>query len=245
MCPAHDDGTRSLGLWVGRGGQLNCKCFANRGCTFVAIAASLGTESRDWFPPREGRRSVKFQIEAAYDYTDANGNVLYQSVRTRPKSFFSRRPDGRGGWVNGIEGIPKVPYRLHELVNSPVYSPVLIAEGEKDCDSLRALGFVATTNVNGAGKWLFAHGAYLTGRSVYIFPDNDPPGYAHAASVAGVAVSWGAASVAIVRLPGVPHKGDVTDYIRLTGADRDAVDRLMSDAPQYNLQRCKLPLAGR
>ena len=40
------------------------------------------------------RRMVK-----AYDYTDAEGNLLFQVCRMDPKDFCQRRPDGSGGWI--------------------------------------------------------------------------------------------------------------------------------------------------
>ena len=41
----------------------------------------------------------KGRIVATYDYTDADGKLLYQVVRYEPKDFRQRRPDGNGGWT--------------------------------------------------------------------------------------------------------------------------------------------------
>ena len=40
----------------------------------------------------------KGRIVATYDYTDADGALLYQVLRLEPKSFRQRQPDGNGGW---------------------------------------------------------------------------------------------------------------------------------------------------
>ena len=85
------------------------------------------------------------QIIATYDYTDEAGKLLFQICRKNPKSFFpARRPDGRGNWVWNVEGVPRVLYRLPELIKAQL---VCIAEGEKDCDNVAKLGFTATTSV--------------------------------------------------------------------------------------------------
>ena len=50
-----------------------------------------------------------------------------------------------------MEGVRYVPYRLPEWVDED--APVLIAEGERKVDALFDLGFLATCNAGGAGKF--------------------------------------------------------------------------------------------
>src|SRR5262249_8439441 len=89
-------------------------------------------------------------IVATYDYADETGKLLFQTVRYYHKNFAQRRPDGNGGWIWNLEGVRRVLYRLPEVTAAQT---VCIAEGEKDAENLRTLGFVATTNPMGAGKW--------------------------------------------------------------------------------------------
>ncbi|MDT8274371.1 MAG: CHC2 zinc finger domain-containing protein, partial [Desulfomonilia bacterium] len=89
-------------------------------------------------------------IAATYDYTDEQGNILFQVCRMEPKDFTQRKPDGKGGWIFSTKGVRRVLYHLPEVLQSP---QVIIVEGEKDVDSLRTMGFVATCNPGGAGKW--------------------------------------------------------------------------------------------
>ena len=70
------------------------------------------------------------EIVATYDYTDEGGNLLFQCVRTKPKDFWQRRPDGKGGWINNLQGVRRVLYRLPEVKSAQT---VCVAEGEKDC----------------------------------------------------------------------------------------------------------------
>ena len=103
------------------------------------------------------------QTVTEYDYRDELGTSLYQTVRFEPKDFRQRRSDGNGGWIwKGPER--PVPYKLPELIASGT-APVLIAGGEKDVDNLRALGFTATCNHGGEGKWWQRTDSILQGSS--------------------------------------------------------------------------------
>ena len=90
------------------------------------------------------------KIVCAYDYTDADGKLFFQSCRFEPKKFKARRGPDDPECKLGIKGVRRVLYRLPEVSKAQL---VCIAEGEKDCDNLAKLGFVSTTNPFGAGKW--------------------------------------------------------------------------------------------
>lgn len=70
-----------------------------------------------------------------YDYSDADGTLLYQVLRyDYPKSFRQQRPNGDGGWIWKL-GEKRVLYRLRELLKYAA-GTVFICEGEKDADGL-------------------------------------------------------------------------------------------------------------
>ncbi|WP_315737956.1 AAA family ATPase [Bradyrhizobium sp. SZCCHNR1093] len=180
-------------------------------------------------PTANGRAQLKFgQPVALYNYVDEHGNLLFQVARYQPKTFKQRRPDGSGGWVWNTEGIARVPYRLRELIEAE-HDATLIVEGEKDVDGLYERGFVATTNPGGAGKWHPDLSRHFKGRDVVIIPDNDEPGEKHAAQVAA-ALRGIARSVRILRLPGLPAKGDVSDWFA-TGGTADELAKLIDEVP--------------
>ena len=81
-------------------------------------------------------------LVATYDYTDESGNLLYQTCRYQPKDFRQRRPDGKGGWINNLQSVRRVLYRLPEVMAAQT---VCVAEGEKDCENLAKLGFLSET----------------------------------------------------------------------------------------------------
>lgn len=245
-CPVHGDRRPSLGLRIGESGALLAKCLANHGCTFAGIVQATGTRFEDWFPPKEdtrgGRRIMTpgRKLVCTYDYHDDSGNVAYQVVRYDPKDFAQRRPDGKGGWHWNLEGVERYIYRLPEILAAPSH-PVIVVEGEKDAEALKRLGLLSTTNAGGAGKWTPDLCAALRGRRVAILPDNDPPGRSHAIQVAGSLVWGGAAEVRICHLPGLPEKGDVTDWLgdSLPGMTPDkkraSLLHLIKQSPVYQL----------
>ena len=145
--------------------------------------------------------------------------MLFQCVRTKPKDFWQRRPDGKGGWINNLQGVRRVLYRLPEVKSAQT---VCVAEGEKDADNLAKLGFTATTNPMGAEKWRDEYSETLRGKDVVVFGDvgdEDGAGQRHTAqriqSLNGVAKS-----IKRVELPDGFH--DVSDYIAsLPSGERD------------------------
>src|ERR1039458_9643984 len=156
---------------------------------------------------------------ARYPYADREGTLLFEVVRyLKPdgeKVFRQCRPDGRGGAIWNLDGIERVPYRLPKLLNAET---VYLPEGEKDVHTMEGWGLVASCNPGGSGNsTLYAGWAdYFGGRNIVILPDNDEPGRKHAAAVAAALLSV-AASVRIVELPGLPAKGDVTDWRDASG----------------------------
>jgi DNA primase len=144
-------------------------------------------------------------IVATYDYTDEHGNLLYQVVRYQPKDFKQRRPDGCGGWI-WRKGARQVLYRLPEVLEAPI---VFVVEGERDVETLRSQGFVATTNAGGAkAPWLQDFTESLGGREVILIPYNDAPGRARVLTIAR-ALLGKAARLVVLELEGGK---DITDW---------------------------------
>lgn len=85
---------------------------------------------------------------ADYIYKLADGTPY---LRVKRPGFFQAHWNG-STWVNGAPKGPKIPYRLPEMIEaaSNGVMDVVVVEGEKDADNLAALGFIATTNSEGA-----------------------------------------------------------------------------------------------
>jgi DNA primase len=191
--------------------------------------ASANAHSKSTNPVGAGREIAR------YRYVDRNGKLLFEVVRKlKPdgeKGFSQCRPDGHGGVVWNLDGIERVPYRLPKILKAET---VYLPEGEKDVHTLEAWGLVASCNSEGSGKsHLYAAWAvYFRGRHIVILPDNDEAGRKHAAAVAAALLSV-AASVRIVELPGLPTKGDVTDW-RDAGGTPERFRELIEAAAPLN-----------
>lgn len=183
-----------------------CKCGAEHNPSNSTRPVERDTSSS---PEKRNRRLL-----IAYNYMNESGELLHQTVRWEPKGFSQRHPDGAGGWIWNLDGITPVLYRLPELLAADPQETVWIVEGEKDVETLRKAGLVATCNPMGAGKWRSVYNSSLKGRQVAIIGDNDAPGRKHAQDVAwhlhGIAKS-----VKVVMLPDTWK--DVSDYFAVKG----------------------------
>jgi 5S rRNA maturation endonuclease (ribonuclease M5) len=234
LCPAHDDQKQSLHVSEGKDGRVLIHCHA--GCSVNNICQALGIDLRDLFPQKpKVYAGGKSPIVATYDYRAANGKLLFQVCRTADKRFFQRRPDGKGGWINGLGDVKPVLYRLPEVLQALKQGEtIFIPEGEKDVDNLARLGLAATCNPMGAGKWRDHYSNWLKGANVVILPDNDEPGRKHAQQVAQ-SLYGKAASVKVLELPGLPAKGDVSDWLE-AGHTKEELMRLAEETPDWRLQ---------
>ncbi len=230
-CPAHDDKRASLSITQADDGKVLLKCHA--GCETEDITASLNLPMAALFPDYQtARRSGPASLtEAVYDYHDEESHLLFQVVRFDGKKFRQRHPDGQGGWIWKMEGVRLVPYRLPDLLSSDDQRTVFIVEGEKDVETLRKHGEVATTNPGGAGKWRDEYANALQGRAVVVLPDNDVVGKNHAEAIAA-SVARVAASVRVLNLPGLPNKGDVSDWLQ-AGNTVDHLRSLVDKSPPW------------
>ena len=121
------------------------------------------------------------------------------------------------------QGHPAAAHRLPELLAADKGALVFFVEGEKDVDRLRSSGLAATSSPEGAGRWRDDFASCLTSRRVVIIPDNDEQGEAHAEAVFASLRRRGIVS-AMLRLEGLPHKGDVCDWLKAGGTPEKLVE---------------------
>ena len=211
-CPCHEDHNPSLSVKMN--GRLLLHCFA--GCSYDRIVAALGLAPE---PASDASQSPR-RIVVTYRYRDESGAEVRQKVRYAPKDFRIRHQDASGQWVYKAGPGPAVLYRLPELQQAIAQgATVFVVEGEKDGDRLAAGGLTATTNIEGAAqpgqkpKWRPAYTAQLAGAArVVLLPDHDAPGQAHMQAIAR-ALQGRVGDIRLLELPGLPAKGDVSDWL--------------------------------
>lgn len=158
----------------------------------------------------------RFVKEATYYYTNASGAILWRKIKSRcadchKKTFKIQRRLSGSTYVNGLGNAPKVPYNLAAVTDAVQEGhPVWVVDGEKDVETLRALGEVAMCPPDGAGSWIEGYGAFLSGATeIRIIADMDTPGIKFSSAVRmSVAGEVGR----ILRLAPVVGK-DVTEHI--------------------------------
>ncbi len=216
-CRAHSDKSASASINL-QNGWVQCQadgCGAS--CWADQYAERYGVPA----PPKKTTTKPKTSSKTTrteYVYENVQGNPYMKTLKkSKPdgsKDFRQARFEG-GKWVWGLGGTDAILYRLPQLIASDC--PVLLVEGEKDVLAAERLGFTATTAPMGAGK---AHKVKdwtaLAGRDVILLPDNDDPGRRHMAQVADL-LEGIAASVRTLELPGLPEKGDLSDWVALGG----------------------------
>lgn len=234
-CPAHEDKHESFSFKDGDK-QILVTCHKGSCSREDVIDQLLWTHGIELVSSQA--KPASKQIVATYDYQDADGKLLYQKVRYEPKDFRNRQPDGKSGeWIWNLKGVKEVPFRLPRIKEAIEKGhAVWIVEGEKDVLSLEQLGMTATCNTHGASqdsakpKWTLVHSQWLMGaKEVVIIPDNDDAGRAHAKAIAD---SLPQNFVKILSLPGLPDKGDVSDWLS-RGGTKDQLIELAGNAKRY------------
>jgi hypothetical protein len=216
-CPSHDDTKPSLSFRQGDKGIV-VHCFA--GCTAADVTAALGLAVADLFnddpePVVVGRqrpKRTKYEIRAA----DGTLQAVHERVdRAGGKDFYWYRADGTPG-LNGTAP-DDLPLYGTELAASWPAGSVLIVEGEKDADAVRAAGLPALGTLGASTTPTATALGVLSGSAVILAPDNDDAGRRHMERVGEVLEDM--AAVGWLEWPDVPVKGGAADYLATHTAD--------------------------
>ncbi len=215
ICPFHDDKSPSLSINL-KTGVYNCFGCERKGNIFkfyqqkhrvddykTISALTKFLKVNDTGPQKNGK------AETYYDYLDQDEQIRMRVCRSGNKKFRQCSPDGNGGWARTIRGVERIPYNLPKVIKADT---VFIVEGEKDADNLSEIDITASCNPMGAGKWKKSYNQYFEGKHIIVLPDNDNEGRKHAEQVANSLYKT-AKSVKVVELPGLPEKGDVSDWL--------------------------------
>lgn len=162
---------------------------------------------------------------------------------------FMRRPGGdwrlydRTKFVDGMEtrffdaGPTQTIYRHPEVeIAIAEGRPVFIPGGEKDAETLVAMGFCGTTNSSGERHWTSELSEIFRGADVIIPMDNDETGAAggeaKAMMLRGIAKRVRVLNFADY-VPGFPAKGDITDWVEKFGGDAEQLEAMLEGLPDY------------
>lgn len=225
-CPFHEDNNASMSVDVLKE-TWYCHACSFGGGVIDLLARLENKSASEWLrekyrekqkiepkPKREPRQEK--QEDKVYVYRNALGDPVFEVVRYKPKDFRQRHRDVNGEIVWGMDGVERVLYRLPELLAA---QEIWILEGEKDVDNLAVLGYAATCNVGGAGKWLDSYTESLDGKDITICGDNDDAGRLHVNKVFE-SIAGRVKTARIIRLPD-PFK-DASDYLASFKGDHES-----------------------
>jgi len=235
-CPFHDDHTPSLSINT-VSGLFNCFGCGESGGFFdlymqvKKVDFNTALVELESISSITGKKSTRVKakhaprVVATFYYHDETGQRRYWKKRYEPGFGGGRRTksfvfyhDQNGHEKKGRGGEPLL-YNLHLLVKAPVDVPFFILEGEAKADVLTKWGLFATSlDSGGKSAWRNGFEKYFIDRAVYILPDNDTTGEEYCRGVADHLLAV-ADSVKILRLPGLPVKGDIIDWLKINGCD--------------------------
>jgi hypothetical protein len=143
----------------------------------------------------------------------------------------------RGQWVKRKEGtwLPRFNAPIYNLAHvglaKQTGTPVLVVDGEKDADSLTALGYVATNSPYGYGYWEEHHVQSLKGAHLIVLRDNEPGAETLAKLLCARLVAVAASVRGVLNMP-EPSK-DVTEFLNLSPHHAPQLKVLFDAAPLF------------
>jgi len=155
----------------------------------------------------------------AYPYHNMDGTTSFYNIRIHQddgSKTFRMMADIDGTFVLRRGQKPQQDWPLYGWESLAPNAPVFVVEGEKDVDSLHAIGLAAVTSggVNSVGS---ADWSPLAGHQVILWPDNDEPGRRYMDEVRARLETIGCTTVEQVNTDalGLPEKGDCSDWLAL------------------------------
>ena len=154
-------------------------------------------DGKIYYAPIREKKAIRPRQTRYWEYPARDGSPLVRVVRFddgeggkakwHQERWNISKIKNKNGWVPGIEGIDRadVPiYRYAEVKKAIANNELIfLPEGEDNVDKFWALGFAATCNIGGSGKWRDSDTRDLEGAKVVIVPDRDEPGIKHAEGV--------------------------------------------------------------
>lgn len=163
--------------------------------------------------------------------------------KTRGGDWFKAKADKHYEAEENIEEAHRWLYRRDEVLKAKAEGKtVFLCEGEKDVETLRSWGLVATTNAGGAKYWSETFDDDLAGTDLVLLPDNDDAGQQRAL-IRGAGFKPKAKKLRVLDIakiwPEAPNKADVTDWKDQAGGTAEQFAKHVAKAPLWQPQAPK------
>ena len=212
-CPGHSDTNPSLDV-TDMDGKVLFMCHGK--CVDQATTLRA-LQERGFFKKSERKSSATSASRAKRNETrhiirGTDGSPLAvhirQDIAPGDKKLWWETPNGGKG-LGGIKTADLL-YGLELLAQQPG-EPIVLAEGEKAAEALRAVGVLALATTCGASETPSTEVlANLANRRVFLWPDNDEPGGKHMERT-GNRLHQVGCELFMVEWPDAPLKGDAAD----------------------------------
>jgi hypothetical protein len=221
-CPVHG-GSDSLHL-TEKGGKVLLKCFASD-CTIQEVIDALdGSAPISISRKKRSRKEVGREV---FTIRGPDGKVAARHTRVDyddgSKEFF---------WPKGTKPADVPLYGSEDIAGFDPAEPVIVTEGERKRDRLKAEGYQAVALAGGSSVHPSAGVlSVLKGLEVILWPDNDEPGR-HVMAYLARSIAGSASSVRLVEWPDAPEHGDAADFLDTHSVEE--CDALLKAAPPWS-----------
>lgn len=194
-----------------------------------------GEPDKTVYPDLEAVKNAAggYPVEGCYAYADPETQRVEMAV------LRIRKPDGKAFWqFRPVEGgfimeAPPKPWPIYNRTRLQGARVAVVVEGEKCVHALQDIGVVATTSPGGAKNGDKADWRPLAGKTVYLWPDNDPPGTEYMRTVERMLADLDPAPTVLWIDPAdlnMVAKGDTADFIEGLGTiDRELKFQAVQD----------------
>jgi AAA domain len=162
------------------------------------------------------------------------GGDFYEETKDRTPANGWNTLVTLGAIEHGLYNFPEIVQEMSKPEGER--RTIWVAEGEKDCATLSALGLVATTNSGGAKHWNPRHAEHLRGANVVVAIDNDEAGCDRGRAVA-TSLQGVASRVRVLDLKDhwadIGDKDDVTDWLSRGGGTPDKLKEIVEQLPDW------------
>lgn len=159
-------------------------------------------------------------------YKSQNGDIIgaksIQKYADGHKACYWYRYEN-GRYLQGLNGINMPIYNADKVAQADI---VVIAEGEKDADTLCALGYCGTTLPYGGNqsRWTEQLSESFRDKRIFILTDNDATGNKYAATlISGLMIS-NTDFITIIPIKSLwmdaPKKADISDFVKAKGREK-------------------------
>lgn len=231
-CPAHNDHNPSLSI-TEKDGKILLHCFT--GCTSDDICNALQIKQSDLFLNSAAtyKTTQKKDLIRTHIYRDIDGNIvakkdMYKEPSGKKSAIWSRYENG--AYKIGLKGIEPPLYNIQDVVKE--LDTVYIVEGEKDADTVKKMGYTATTLPK--KKWITDYEKYLKDKNIVVIRDIDEAGERNANIVINGVLPIAKTVKKInpaTMCEGLPSNGDISDVVAKIGIEqaKQALIKALSD----------------